>query len=658
MFAPNFHRTIIKKLVFMRFWKYGFYFFFSFYLQIGHAQNIPDTFKNTTDSLIDAGPKTYTALDAVLRPYRKDTILMLYFAENAAKNEYQDGGSYAFNHLGRRYRDISQYTKAINLHLKALELATECDNVELKVYSLNMLGVVYRRMDAVKSALDYNQEALVLAERVENPSRSLKRSINVSLNGIGNIYRKLGQYTLAIEKFSESLQLEEDLGNKLGLAINYQNIGESYEAQRKLEEALENFQISMTYYNQINSERGKTICDYSIAHVYVHQGKNKEAQAILEPALKNARLLGDQKIISEVLINLGEALFEQKKYKEADIRLKESLKIAQQYNLSEQIIDARKSLSRLWERQGVYEKAFLYYRQAKALESKLKKEFNQSNVNDLTLRYESEKRTNVLQALSTENELVKIKLRKNQTSLLISGFALALLAGIFYILYRQYQLKNDKKLLTLEQAMLRSQMNPHFLFNSLNSIKLYIINNEKKNAVHYLNKFSKLVRKILEASSLKEISLADELETVELYMNIENIRFSNEINFNVSIDDDIDIHTVKIPSLILQPFLENALWHGLSSKEGEKNIDLQISGGNGNFIDISIADNGVGRDASEIIKKNRILKHKSVGIAITKERLANFAKDYQNTFDMTINDLFDKDNNAIGTRVVLHIPTI
>ncbi len=638
--------------------QYGFIFFLILYLHVGNAQNIPEDFIKATDSLIKAGPKTYTALDAVLRPYRKDTILMHYFAENAAKNDYYDGGSYAYNQLGRRYRDISQYTKAINLHQRALELATECDNVELKVYSLNMLGVIYSRMDAIKSALDYYQEALALAESVKNRSQGIKRSINVSLNGIGNIYRKLGRYTLAIEKFSESLKLEEDLGNKLGLAINHQNIGECYEAQDKLEEALENFQISLTYNNQINSERGRIICKYSIAHVYVHMRKNEEAQHILETTLKKARQLGDQKIISEVLINLGVALLEQKKYKEADIRLKESLKIAQEYKLPEQIIDACKPLSRLWERQGVYKKAFQYYQQAKSLESEITNTFNLSYVNDLTSRYEAEKRTNVLQALSTENELYKTKLRKNQTTLLIGGFALALLAGIFYILYRQYQLKNDKKLLTLEQTMLRSQMNPHFLFNSLNSIKLYIINNEKKNAVHYLNKFSKLVRKILEASSLKEISLADELETVELYMNIENIRFSDEINFNVSIDDNIDVHTVKIPSLILQPFLENALWHGLSSKEGEKNIDLQVSRSTGNFIDISITDNGVGRDASEIIKKNRVLKRKSVGIAITKERLANFAKDYQNTFDVTINDLFDKDNNAIGTRVVLHIPTI
>ena len=639
-------------------WKYGFILIFLLFLHVGNAQSISENFVRITDSLIKAGPKTYAELDAVLKPSRKDSTLMRYFSEEAEKSNYQDGQSYVLNHLGRQYRDISQFSKAIGLHLSALEIARACENIELKVYSLNMLGVVYSRMDALKSALNYYQDALALAETIENPSLSIKRSINVSLNGVGNIYRKLRQYSPAIEKFSEALKLEESLGNKLGLAINYQNIGECYEAQDKLEEALENFEISLSYNNQINSERGRIICNYSIAHVYAHQGKNEEAQAILEEVLSNAVKLDDQKIISEVLINLGVALLSQKKYEEADTRLKESLKIAKRYNLPEQIISACKSLSKIWELKGDYKKAFQYYQEAKSLESEITNTFNLSYVNDLTYRYETEKSINKLQVLSAENELVKTKLRKNQTTLLISGFALALLAGIFYILYRQYQLNNDKKLLTLEQSMLRSQMNPHFLFNSLNSIKLYIINNDKKNAVHYLNKFSKLVRKILEASSLKEISLAEELETVELYMNIENIRFSNEINFNISIDDEVDIHTVKIPSLILQPFLENALWHGLSSIEGEKRIDLEVSKGNNDFIDISITDNGVGRDAAEIIKKSKVLKRKSVGIEITKERLANFAKDYQNTFDVTIIDLFDKEKNATGTRVILHIPTI
>ena len=206
--------------------------------------------------------------------------------------------------------------------------------------------------------------------------------------------------------------------------------------------------------------------------------------------------------------------------------------------------------------------------------------------------------------------------------------------------------------------MLRSQMNPHFLFNSLNSIKLYIINNEKKNAVHYLNKFSKLIRKILEASSVREISLADELETVQLYMNIENIRFNDEINFEVVVEKNIDTHTIKIPSLILQPFLENALWHGLSGKEGVKHIELRVKKENIYFTNITITDNGIGRESSERIKKNRIIKRKSVGIKITKERLANFSKGYQNSFTFDILDLYDDENRSRGTMISLNIPVI
>jgi sensor histidine kinase YesM len=141
-------------------------------------------------------------------------------------------------------------------------------------------------------------------------------------------------------------------------------------------------------------------------------------------------------------------------------------------------------------------------------------------------------------------------------------------------------------------------------------------------------------------------------------MNIENIRFSNEIQFKIIVDEGIDPHIVKIPSLILQPFLENALWHGLSSKDGDKSILLQVSRKKNGYIDISITDNGVGREVAEKLKESKILKRKSVGINITKERLENFAKDYQNTFKLEIVDLFNTLGAASGTKVILHIPTI
>ncbi|WP_273568894.1 tetratricopeptide repeat-containing sensor histidine kinase [Maribacter halichondriae] len=544
------------------------------------------------------------------------------------------------------------------LHQRAFEIAQTGENLEFEVYSLNMISVVFRKTDAIKSALDYSQKALELAETVENPSKGLKRSINVSLNGIGNIYQTLEQYDLAIEQFQKSMKLEEELGNKLGLAINYQNIGECYEALGRLEEALQSYTISLSYNEEIDSDKGRIICKNGIAHVYVHQDKTEEAQLILEEILPQAVELGDQEIIALVHITLGWTLISLKKYKAAKGHLQQGLELAQEYNLPGEIAQANTYLSDLSWKRGDYKKAMEYYKVAEHYDDEISNDRNLRYVNDMILRYEAEKKSTQIEALAKDNEAVKQRLQKSKTTFLISGIVLVFLAGLFYILYRQYQLKSDKKMLTLEQSMLRSQMNPHFLFNSLNSIKLYIINNEKKNAVHYLNKFSKLVRKILEASSLKEIPLAEELETVELYMNIENIRFSNEIDFKITIEDDIDPQLVRIPSLILQPFLENALWHGLSSKEGKKKIDLQVSRGKNGFINITITDNGVGRQAAEKIKESKVLKRKSVGIDITKERLANFSRDYQNYFNVEILDLFDQNNNPTGTKVVVHIPTV
>ena len=213
----------------------------------------------------------------------------------------------------------------------------------------------------------------------------------------------------------------------------------------------------------------------------------------------------------------------------------------------------------------------------------------------------------------------------------------------------------DKQLAELKITALKNQMNPHFIFNSLNAIKLYIINNEKENAVYYLNKFSKLIRKILASTRENEISLAEEIETMELYINIENIRFSNEIIFTLQVDKNLKIDTIKIPSLILQPFIENAIWHGLASKKGLKKLSLSIKKETKTHINISIKDNGIGRKKSAELNTLKMRKKDSIGINLTKERLSNFAKKHQNNYSIHFTDIYD-DKIPAGTKVELIIP--
>ncbi len=210
----------------------------------------------------------------------------------------------------------------------------------------------------------------------------------------------------------------------------------------------------------------------------------------------------------------------------------------------------------------------------------------------------------------------------------------------------------------LKLASLHNQMNPHFIFNALNSIKLYIINNDSKNAAHYLNKFSKLIRKILEASASKAISLQEELETMDLYMTIENIRFSNDIDFSINVDEHLNLKSVKVPPLVLQPFLENSIWHGLSSKKTDKNILMSIERVSADFVQIYIEDNGIGREASANIKAEKEIFRNSIGINLTRERLSYFCKDYKNDYSIIYKDLFDKDEKPSGTKVILKLPLV
>ena len=625
-----------------------------FYVVIGNAQN--SDFETILNEINKTKPAAYTTIDSLLKPFERDSLKMKRLLDISKGNTYDEGSCYALNALGVINRDLSNYDKSIAFHQEAKQFAEKAENIELKIISLNMIGVAYRRMDIIKPALDYHTEALKIAYSVVNPSKTIRRSIAVSQNSIGNIYLALKQYDLAITQFKKSLTIENEADNKLGLAINYHNIGYAEEAKGNLDAALINYEKSLTYNNAINSEIGRVICDNSIGGIYLKKGDYKAAEPIIKEALEKALELEDQFYISSSYLNLGQLQIELNQLSAAERNLEKALEIATSYNLKSSIAESSKLLSEINKKNGDFKTALNYYQKAVEIESTILTQQNLQYVNDIAIEYENEDKNNQIKALALENEKVTIRLERNKKILLYTSLSLAIIGIVLFILNRTKALKRDKHILTLEQDMLRSQMNPHFIFNSLNSIKLYIINNEKENAVYYLNKFSKLIRKILMASKEKETSLNDELETMKLYMNIENIRFSNEIDFQINVDESINTEITKVPSLVLQPFLENALWHGLSSKPEGKKVELNVIKKSADYINVEIIDNGIGRLASQKIKDNKKLKRKSVGIEITKARLANFSKAFSKSYILDIEDLYD-DGAPSGTKITLQIPT-
>jgi ligand-binding sensor domain-containing protein/two-component sensor histidine kinase len=216
----------------------------------------------------------------------------------------------------------------------------------------------------------------------------------------------------------------------------------------------------------------------------------------------------------------------------------------------------------------------------------------------------------------------------------------------------------DKKLANVEMSALLAQMNPHFLFNSLNSIDSYIIRNESKKASEYLNNFARLMRLILQNSRSNYISLKDELEALELYLQMESLRFKNKFSYAIDVDETLDTCTIVIPPMLIQPYVENAIWHGLMHKTNgeEGKVELILCKSEDNLLCI-IRDNGIGRKRAAELKEQKVNNHKrSMGMQITEDRIEIINKLYNINASVHIYDVEDELGGAKGTRVELTIP--
>lgn len=224
---------------------------------------------------------------------------------------------------------------------------------------------------------------------------------------------------------------------------------------------------------------------------------------------------------------------------------------------------------------------------------------------------------------------------------------------------KQERMKSEfeHKLSEIQMQALRAQMNPHFLFNSLNSIKYYAISKSKDETAAYLSKFALLVRTILNNSKSHTISLKDELDALQLYIEIEHMRLEGKFDYMMDIDKSIHVRQAQIPPMILQPYVENAIWHGLMHKDSKGRLLVQVKD-MGNQIQCIIEDNGVGRERAAEINKTRIGKKDSVGMQITGNRIEIINRIYGIHTQVQIIDLKDDDGFGAGTRVVINIPLI
>ena len=267
-----------------------------------------------------------------------------------------------------------------------------------------------------------------------------------------------------------------------------------------------------------------------------------------------------------------------------------------------------------------------------------------------------------------ETKTISFQIQKKWTETLIFRvFFLASILGLIYLfyLYRNRQMRREaeidanykKQITELQLNALQSQMNPHFVFNSINSINYFIIKNDRDQASNYLAKFSRLIRQILENSKSKLITLEQELEAINLYLEIEQLRFEGKFSFEIEIDEQVQLSSIQIPPLIIQPYIENAIWHGLMNKVEVGHLFLHIKN-SGNQVQCIIEDDGIGRKAAAEMNTGKGMQKQSLGTQITKDRLKYIEEMYGIQTNVEILDLVHMDGSAAGTRVTIDIPKL
>lgn len=523
---------------------------------------------------------------------------------------------------------------------------------------------------------EYVSAREVLNELMEIKNMVPYQRIEV-LEGLGDASIGLGNNENALNYYKEGLVVAEknqvspkviDLNSKIADA--YANANKSIEAQGYYNNSLD---LSELQTPQRAIQEGEKVADfYNRSNRYDDEIKLRKRsldriQQIPDKAVVKERGIVGSDSITPQKINykIGNAFVAQSKFDEAIPYLQRSIVEADKENDLVVQKDAKRKLSEVYEYQGDFPKAFQNFQEYVALVDSLyvRKEQELSRLSRLNLDIANKQ--NRILSLEQERELSQSKyslaLTEQQLinernirqkwliySLVLGMLLLALTAFFFYRSNEKQKLANN--LLALKS--LRTQMNPHFIFNALNSVNNYIAKNDERSANRFLSEFSVLMRTVLENSEEDFIPFSKELELLKLYLKLEHSRFEDKFDYEIEVDKSVVVDDFEIPPMLIQPFVENAIWHGLRYKENKGFLSISVEQPNVELLTMRITDDGIGREKSALLKTQNQKRQKSKGMGNIKKRIAILNGMHKNKVDVSISDLSP---DGTGTKVIVKL---
>lgn len=557
----------------------------------------------------------------------------------------------SLNIQGSALHNAGKLEDAIAVLSKGLEIANTNKSFEdLRKNLLVNLGLVYENRGEYKTALKQYEAALAV-------SNKLKDTLS-----IGNCYHNMGVLSLhmnnnelARKYFLEAVSMYTAINDAVHIAGAYLAIGGVYFRDKKYREALAYMLQGQKMSDTIQSTKGDAVGNMNIALCYQELGKIDSAIAYYNKAEVSFDKLNTSTNKILLYINMGTVYDESAQYAKAIESYKLALKLANELHYPMGISFAYGNMAETYEKMGNYKDAIKYLQLHIQIKDTLLNKENMEALEEMEAKYKTKELDDRNNLLQKENDLQKLRLR-NKDLLIYSGFGAALLILVIGIqVVRQNRLKAARQKLELEQKQLQAQMNPHFIFNCLNSIQQFVLQNDRANANKYLADFALLMRQTLDNSKDGTISLQREIEYLNNYLSFEHMRHEDKFSYNIQCDPSINPYTVEIPSMIIQPFVENAIKHGLCNREGNGGV-LNIrfyTKDDALFCDVE--DNGIGIKEATRLKEGNFITHKSRGLELTRQRLALASKTQSNDYTISIIDR-SANGDSTGTIVTIKFP--
>lgn len=628
-------------------------------------------------------------------------------AKKLADNlDYKEGKALSVYLLGGYYFGKSNYQEALSFYLASLEQREEIGDKKGMSTSLNSIGLVYIILANYPEAMNNLRRALNISAELKD----MQSMINATVN-IGYANSELGNYPEAIKQYLAALKFCEKIKDYLGTAMCYNNMGYIYELKNEYDEALKNYNSALVMYKRINNKIGIAQTNDNMGMTYKKMGNDSKALLLVSAGLKIKELLGDEHGIADSYLNLGRIYYSNGNFKTAIENELKALFVFRKKGVKAEVAQTYLCLGEAYKAIGDFSNALNYldsavslstaignkehiknsYFQLSKLDSTLSREKginpekklafslkaldnyqkyityrdtmnNEENTRktvQAVMNFEYEKKEAVAKAAQEKKDALTHAEIKRQTLLRNAILGGVGIAGTFSFMLvctfnRKKKTSFEKKVAQVETKALRSQMDPHFIFNALNSIDDFILNNDINNSSLYINKFSRLMRLILESSRKEEVSLKEDLDSLELYIQLENLRMEKKVACKIEIAPEVNTENVLIPPMLLQPFIENAFKHafqGIAAPKLEINIDLKDE-----MLLCTITDNGIGRNSEQKIKTETKEKRQSFGMTVTGERLDIISKIKKSKAYFAFEDLIDNQQKAAGTRVMLSVP--